>query len=1117
MNNLDKSKYYIDTLNSAYSAEYADSRNYYFALYSILSELLSDVTSIEKQVFTSDFSKVEFIIHKYALKDDTENGLRSIRYYTSKFRKNRSSKCEQNEINLLAKVIVDLSFSVFGVISDPFAESVLKLFSRTIPYQKQRDSKTIRQDFINCQITDKYDEIASDETTKYYVVVKTDNNDEIIISLSRSWEYLYPIFESGQELNIFAVEAIESDLFTTSKNALIVLEPDIMLDVTELASCFSDKDFNYITYFIDLFGLSELSSKMYIGNIVNFIFDELIVDATQDYDSIYEKAIKSKPLSLFALSRKNNKELRNELAKLPNHYANLTSILRDIDLSKASIEPSFVSAQYGIQGRLDLLLENEAVPSQKDVIELKSGKAPTITKTALLGKPPKPVPIGMWYNNFAQITCYNMLLDSAYKNRTGNSAILYSAVVTDSYRNAVNSQYTKWQIVHLRNQIVAEILALANGSSRVIDYILNGDIQGLAIFTMNRLNNFRLSFATATEIEKIYFKKFLIFIQREIISAQLGDRTKTNNSFSSLWKKSIEEKENTYSLISNLELDSANSDFQKYHLFFRRAADTSGTSSFRNGDIVILYPYFEELISPINDQLIKCTIKEIDPEHIILSLRNKLFPIDIFKKEYAYWIIEPDRNDSNNKKLFGNLYEFLNANNYKRNVLLGQQEPKFDESLSIPDYPLLNANQQKILNLALRSQDYFLIQGPPGTGKTSFMLSHIIKYKIEHTEENLFLMAYTNRAVDEICEVLIKLGEGFEFIRLGNRESSVHQNNLICNIIEQEDIRVLYKRIGNIRVFVSTVFSAINNPEIFHLKNFHTAIIDEAAQILEPHIIGIVSKIPKFIMIGDEKQLPAIVTQNSEFLIVEDEQLQKIELHNLGSSLFERLLRICIQNNWTNNFGILTKQARMHKEIQEFSNRFFYNNELSILNEDSWQNEPFSLFSLSASDDIINSISRHRLVFINSKPEILNKVNQSEAQIIAEIVNEYFKDLGNKFEANTIGIISPFRAQCTEIGNRLSKEIRELVNIDTVERFQGSERRIIIYSLATNHKSLLNNICSMTEINGIIIDRKLNVALTRAKEQIIITGNIDILSENAIFRELIDFIKRNGLYIDLNV
>ena len=95
----------------------------------------------------------------------------------------------------------------------------------------------------------------------------------------------------------------------------------------------------------------------------------------------------------------------------------------------------------------------------------------------------------------------------------------------------------------------------------------------------------------------------------------------------------------------------------------------------------------------------------------------------------------------------------------------------------------------------------------------------------------------------------------------------------------------------------------------------------------------------------------------------------------------------------------------------------------------------------------------------------------------------------------------------------IRKEIQALgisalneISVDTVERYQGSERDVIIYSFCVNYLYQLKFLPNLTEENGVWIDRKLNVALTRARRQLYITGVPDILSHNLIYRRLIQAI-----------
>ena len=109
-----------------------------------------------------------------------------------------------------------------------------------------------------------------------------------------------------------------------------------------------------------------------------------------------------------------------------------------------------------------------------------------------------------------------------------------------------------------------------------------------------------------------------------------------------------------------------------------------------------------------------------------------------------------------------------------------------------------------------------------------------------------------------------------------------------------------------------------------------------------------------------------------------------------------------------------------------------------------------------------------------------------------------------------LGIIVPYRRQIALVRNALLQsphpELAE-VTIDTVERFQGSECNTIIYGFTVTRASQLAFLCStqFEDECGQWVDRKLNVALTRARERMLIVGYRPLLERVPLFRELIDF------------
>ena len=109
-----------------------------------------------------------------------------------------------------------------------------------------------------------------------------------------------------------------------------------------------------------------------------------------------------------------------------------------------------------------------------------------------------------------------------------------------------------------------------------------------------------------------------------------------------------------------------------------------------------------------------------------------------------------------------------------------------------------------------------------------------------------------------------------------------------------------------------------------------------------------------------------------------------------------------------------------------------------------------------------------------------------------------------------MGIITPYRSQIALI----KREIETLgipalsrILVDTVERFQGSERDVIIYSCCINSYYQLKFVSNLTEEDGVLIDRKLNVALTRARKQMFVTGVPEFLNVDPLYRSLLKLIE----------
>ena len=478
---------------------------------------------------------------------------------------------------------------------------------------------------------------------------------------------------------------------------------------------------------------------------------------------------------------------------------------------------------------------------------------------------------------------------------------------------------------------------------------------------------------------------------------------------------------------------------------------------------------------------------------------------------------------------------FASAAPSRRALLLGQREPQIDTSvqLSRSYHPAYD----DVLLKAKQAQDYFLLIGPPGTGKTSLALRFLVEEALvsetklpspfgegsgERLRSSLLLTAYTNRAVDEICDMLEDAH--LDYMRIGRRYSCdprFRHRLLQQTIGDQPQLSAIRQRLDEVRIVVGTTTSLQAQMSLFTLKNFSLLIVDEASQILEPQLIGLLCQVPKFILIGDHKQLPAVVQQSEAESEVTDEKLLKIGLTNCRNSLFERLLNLHTPHSPLPAprssllaVGILRRQGRMHPDIAEWPNRMFYRREqllpVPLPHQEEESKEPRIVFIPSE-----NSNS-------NTSPlgggwegaSFSDKVNPTEARIVACELRKVFVESGEKFNPDkTVGVIVPYRNQISMIRREIEAlDIPELlrISIDTVERYQGSQRDVIIYSTTVTHRYQLDFLCANTfEEDGLLIDRKLNVALTRARSRMIITGHEPTLRQDPLYRSLIDFIQKN--------
>lgn len=1088
------------------------------ALLRLLQLLFVELTRKEKIQFSTLFARIAYAGQKFDLN-------RKRQFYVHHFRKLATTLNEQNGTEEEATYALGIK-----VLAELISESLESEIPTDLRPHITSEWPITNQPAVVAKYIPKARVVAlEDDMEKKLLLIRDEANPEDLRQVqynipernahfNPTIEVLRKVFAFPVTLNLLDIEVDKAGIY---RPRAMVVEPDFLLDVSAIAECFKAYGTEPYLYLLKKYLPFRTSKPLMIGNIANFFLDELMGNPEQDFKTLFPKVFQLNPLSFCLFSDREVKEIMQACQK---HYVNLKRmVLQDfqaegIQPEDCYLESTFYSENYGIQGRLDVFYLSPNGDKKSAIVELKSGKTymPNI--------------YGISPNHFTQTLLYDLLIRSTFgKKLNPVNYILYSGSDEKPLRFAPVIQAQQFEAIQVRNQLLAlERLLTNHGLDEENDLLAEGqkllaklnpqNFPKARGFVQRDLNFFAKVYQGMTSLEKKYFVAFSGFIAREHQLAKTGLQGVDNvNGQASVWLNSFSEKQEHFDLISHLEILDKKVHQEDPVIHFTRTEQTNPLANFRKGDIAILYPFTGEFREVLTNQVFKCTIIELNAKEVKVRLRSKVFNEAIFNA-FVYWNLEHDLLDSGFVGMYRGLFEFAMASPEKRALLLTEKAPKEVELLEIPEPSGMTEEQVRILKKALSAEDYFLIWGPPGTGKTSVMLKELVAYLVQHTEENVLLLAYTNRAVDEICHAIERIGECIkdQYLRIGSRYATAEKfkdrlfSSKIAKVKSRKELKSI---IDKHRIFVGTVSSLSSRGELFQLKHFQRVIIDEASQILEPMLVGLLNRFERFILIGDHKQLPAVVVQDADFSKVEDQDLRQIGMANLRNSLFERLYLRCMKEKWHWAYDQLSHQGRMHKELMAFPNHYFYQGTLSILPEaiphSKVQKAKLLEMIRNSIDPLEQMLGQHRILFIPTPVDYSNpgqKTNQYEAALVAKLIQS-FQNQPQRQEKplapSDLGVITPYRAQIAQIRAQLQAVNidSDQFTIDTVERYQGGARKIILISLCTNSLSQLRSMSSLS-IEG--VDRKLNVALTRAKEQLIILGNREILITDPIYKALIE-------------
>jgi superfamily I DNA and/or RNA helicase len=469
-------------------------------------------------------------------------------------------------------------------------------------------------------------------------------------------------------------------------------------------------------------------------------------------------------------------------------------------------------------------------------------------------------------------------------------------------------------------------------------------------------------------------------------------------------------------------------------------------------------------------------------------------------------------------------------------MLTGENKPGF-QSISLP-YPIpsLNSSQQSAVEKILSANELAIVHGPPGTGKTTTLVQ-AIKAIIKTEHRQVLVVAPSNTAVDLLSEKLSD--EGLNLLRVGNPakvserlmsltldskmsehprmkemkkmkkqaaefRNMAHKYKRTYGKAERDQRKALFDEARNImkevnnteqyiiddlvakaQVITATLVGA-NHYTVRNIK-YHTVVIDEAGQALEPACWIPILKAQKLVLAGDHCQLSPTIKSN--------EAAQK----GLSNTLLEKCVALHPES-----VVLLEEQYRMNEMIMGYSSRIFYEGRLRA-------HESVSKHLLFPEDTPLAFIDTAGCGF-DEKSEGTSTSNPEEASFLFKHLTQLVAGLNNYYEPTnfpTIAIISPYKRQVDLLKEQLMHSpalqiYGDAISVNTIDGFQGQERDIVYISMTRSNPD--SKIGFLSEI------RRMNVAITRARKKLVIIGDSATLSQLPFYAGFISYAEVNNAY-----
>ncbi|MCA9562974.1 MAG: AAA family ATPase, partial [Myxococcales bacterium] len=887
--------------------------------------------------------------------------------------------------------------------------------------------------------------------------------------LFESLESLWP----GAEVSIFdgvRVESAKGDFISGDGRTLPVIEPHFMLPVTAVVRSQGVAAGDCPTrHFVDIRDRRPSTIHLVLGRLVHTLLDNLVAaHGRGSFDTHFRDAVEGMKVEAVAAGL-NDEQLTSTKDELRQSFEWLAAFVarQHNKPGTETVEVTRYSGRYGLEGRVDLI--HDAGPSV-EIFELKSGKRQNPEHVAQLqcysllwGRSAKPVQARLLYSRVGLEKPVEPLLEGGDRRllRTRNTLVSAHQRLAEGEFETAMPYHGQWESrcrdspCRFRRktcQAQCAVLGLEPGSDAEAWQGVPADLVGAA---------------------RRYYRHFVMLIEREYRAA-----SQHQSRFTRL--DGLERRVESGAAVGSLSINQWDAGLSAVELTGQHVDRITPGS-----DVII------HRGDPESTDILLGRVELSEAERLVVRSDGATSCKDWVK---GGWIAEPISMRLGHAEAHLGIFDLMRCR--RLDMLRWLLDPEWSDNGPETAPPsegtsalikALNAEQQQATIEAIYRTGPVIIHGPPGTGKTTVIATAI--REAVSAGQRVLLVAGTNTAVDNALSKLHELD--VDFLRLGSAAPDLgwaekhSERGLAWSAMPLDAVR---RRLLEAPVVAGTAHRAVRSSAVDVMRQasgdnppFDLVIVDEATQLTEPLCLGAVLLGNRFVLVGDDRQLPPVISAADALSPVVSgisSTPMPRALRGLEWTMFERL-------KGSVHTVLLREQYRMAPAIQEISNTLYYEGQLRA-------SASAASRRLEVDPEILHTldpVAKRRLdpdrpvvwEHVIAAPDTERSSRAEAEQIVRTIAALFQPGLAPTEVLGQIGVISPFRAQChlirSALRNALGEESAGRVEVDTVERFQGREKEVVLLSLVVP-----------TWSEFVMDQRRLNVALTRARSKLIIFG-----------------------------